>query len=224
MVGRNYMAHLSSFVVGMRLGREPELVFEKTLGISDWYFAGPENEHPLGNVQSLGKLYGRTIKPKRRAIPLALLDWCTRRSVDFFAQSEDLPRSENRVELDHRGRIRLMWSPTNRESHRELVRRTARMLRGAGYPFVFTQQLGIEATSHQCGTARMGADPSSSVVDANGRAHDVGNLWIVDSSVFPCSGAVNPALTVAANALRIASLGDLTPARSTATTRSDRWT
>jgi choline dehydrogenase-like flavoprotein len=109
------------------------------------------------------------------------------------------------------GRIRLAWRALNQIAHSELVRRLARALRRAGYPFIFTQQLGVAATSHQCGTARMGDDPRTSVVTPACRTHDVENLWIADASVFPSSAAVNPALTIAANALRIGDAGELVP-------------
>ena len=211
-VGRNYMAHVSSFVVGARPGRAHHLQFQKTLGINDWYFAGPRTPYPLGNVQGLGKLYGETIKAARRWVPLGLLAWITARSIDFFVESEDLPVPENRVEVDAAGQIHLHWSPTNLGAHAELVRRTSRALQRAGYPFIFRQQLGVEATSHQCGTARMGTDPATSVVDPLCRSHDVENLWIVDASVFPSSAAVNPALTIAAVALRVAAEGQLVSA------------
>jgi choline dehydrogenase-like flavoprotein len=210
LVGRNYMAHTCSFVVGVRPGHDPDFVFHKTLGVNDWYAAGPDNEFPLGNIQSLGKLTGATIKQARRWVPVAVLDWFTRRSVDFFAETEDLPRRENRVVVEPDGTIRLLWRPTNVAPHRALVARLRRALRRAGYPLVFTQQLGVEATSHQCGTATMGDDPAASVVDRDCRAHDVANLWIIDGSVFPSSAAVNPALTIAAIALRVAGSGALT--------------
>jgi choline dehydrogenase-like flavoprotein len=203
-LGRNYMAHVSSFLVGARSGREHQIQFQKTLGVNDWYYEGPSTPYPLGNIQGLGKLYGVTIKAARRWVPLGLLDWITRRSVDFFCESEDLPRPENRVDVDSSGRIHLNWTPNNLEAHAELVRRMSRALRLAGYPFIFTQQLGTAATSHQCGTARMGVDEATSVVDPQCKAHDLDNLWIVDASVFPSSAAVNPALTIAATALRAA--------------------
>jgi choline dehydrogenase-like flavoprotein len=208
-VGRNYMAHISSFLVGARPGRAHHMQFQKTLGINDWYHAGPDTPFPLGNVQSLGKLQGITIKAARRWVPLALLEWITQRSVDLFVETEDPPLPENRVEVGADGRVRLTWRPSNVQSHEELVRRTARAVRRAGYPFVFTQRLGIAGTSHQCGTARMGEDPDTSVVSPTCRTHDVANLWIVDASVFPSSAAVNPALTVAATALRVADAGEL---------------
>jgi choline dehydrogenase-like flavoprotein len=203
------MAHVTTFIIGSRPGRDLRIGYEKTLGLSDWYSAGPDNPFPLGNVQSLGRLYGETIKPARRWVPLSILDAICRRSIGLYAQSEDLPLAENRVEVDARGRIHLHWKPTGRASHEELLRRTATAVRRAGFPFVFTQSLGIVATSHQCGTARMGTDPSTSVVDPSCRSHDVENLWIVDSSVFPSSTAVNPALTIAALALRTADRGGL---------------
>jgi choline dehydrogenase-like flavoprotein len=209
-VGRNYMAHTCTFVVGVRPGRDPQFAYHKTLGISDWYEPGPGTPYPLGNVQSLGKLTGTTIKAARRWAPTAALDWFTRRSIDLFTQTEDVPLAENRVAVEPDGTKRLHWRPTNLGPHGELVKRTSSALRKGGYPLVFTQRLGIEATSHQSGTARMGADPATSVVDPGCRAHDLENLWILDSSSFVSSGAMNPALTVAANALRVVASGALT--------------
>jgi choline dehydrogenase-like flavoprotein len=208
-VGCNYMGHPTTFIIGSRPGRDLGIVYEKTVGLNDWYAAGPENAYPLGNIQSLGKFYGETIKAARPWAPTGLLSAICRRSVDFLAQSEDLPLQTNRVEVEANGRIRLRWRPTSLGPHGELVEKARRALRGAGFPFVFTQSPGIVATSHQCGTARMGEDPSSSVVDPSGRCHDVENLWIADSSVFPSSAAVNPALTIAALALRTAERGGL---------------
>jgi choline dehydrogenase-like flavoprotein len=209
-VGRHYMAHTSTFVVGVRPGPDRHLVFEKTLGLNDWYHAGPTNEFPLGNIQSVGKLQGPMIKSYRKVVPMAILEWMTRRSVDFFVETEDLPRPENRVRVDDSDRVHLNYRPNNLVPHMDLIRRLTRALRRCGYPLIFTHQLPIAATSHQCGTARMGTDPATSVIDERCRAHDHENLWIVDASVFPSAAAVNPALTVAANALRVAALGDLT--------------
>ena len=203
-VGRNYMPHTKTFVLGVRPGRARDLVFEKTLGINDWYHAGPSNEYPLGNIQSLGKLQTSMIKPKRERVPRPILDWMTERSIEFFVETEDLPMPSNRVVLDGSGRIQLLWAATNTVPHVELVARISRALRRCGYPLIFSERLRIDAGSHQCGTARMGEDPATSVVDKHCRAHDVTNLWVVDASVFPSSGAVNPALTVAANSLRVA--------------------
>ncbi len=208
-VGRNFMGHPTTFIIGSRPGRDLNIVYEKTVGINDWYEAGPNNPYPLGNIQSLGKLYGDTIKAAKSWAPTGLLSAICRRSVDFLAQSEDLPLASNRVEVRRDGRVSLNWSPTSMKPHGELVERGRKALRRAGFPFVFTQSLGINATSHQCGTARMGTDPATSVVDQYGHSHEVENLWIADSSIFPSSAAVNPALTIAALALRMGERGGL---------------
>jgi choline dehydrogenase-like flavoprotein len=210
MVGRNYMAHPTTFVVGVLPTRPNRIVYQKTLGVNDWYHAGPTTQFPLGNVQALGKLQGWTIKSARRAVPQAVLEWMTQRSVDFLAETEDIPVPDSRVTVDDVGRVHLNWIATNIESHHELVRRTAKALRKCGYPFIFTQRLPWSASSHQCGTARMGEDPADSVLTKDCKSHDIDNLWITDASIFPSSAAVNPALTIAANALRVADGGALT--------------
>ena len=210
LVGRNYMAHPTTFVVGVLPTKARRTVFQKTLGVNDWYAAGPSTDVPLGNIQALGKLQGWTIKSQRPLIPQWILEWMTQRSVDFLAMTEDLPQRESRITVDGEDRIHVDWIPTNIGSHHELVRRTVRAIRRCGYPLVFTQRLPWSATSHQCGTARMGEDPSQSVVDPHCRTHDLENLWIVDASIFPSSAAVNPALTIAANVLRVADSGQLT--------------
>jgi choline dehydrogenase-like flavoprotein len=209
-VGRNYMTHVTSFFLAVDPRRTNDDVYQKTLGINDWYMAGPDSRYPLGNVQGLGKLRGAMVKNARPMIPMAILDAVTHRTLDLFLQTEDLPLPENRIRLDASGRIVVSRRATNLSAHRELVARMRRVARKAGYPIVLHQELGIEATSHQCGTARMGQDGADSVVDPYCKAHDVENLWIVDSSTFPSSAAVNPALTVAAIALRVAAAGELT--------------
>jgi choline dehydrogenase-like flavoprotein len=208
-VGRNYMAHVTTFFLAIDPRHQNDAVYQKTIGINDWYTAGPTNRYPLGNVQGLGKLRGPQAKLGTPRLPLALLDEVTKFTLDLFIQSEDLPLPDNRVTVDARGRIVLNRRATNASTHHDLVKRMKSVVRKAGFPVVLTRSLSVEATSHQCGTARMGHDPSTSVVDADLRAHDLDNLWIVDSSPFPSSAAVNPALTVAALALRLADSGAL---------------
>ena len=125
------------------------------------------------------------------------------RSLDIYLTTEDLPSRDNRVRVDG-DRILIDWTPTNLAPHHELVRRVTRAVRKAGYPLIFTQRMGIETNSHMCGTAVAGHDPARSVLDPLCRSHDVENLWLADSSFFPSSAALNPALTIGANALRIA--------------------
>jgi choline dehydrogenase-like flavoprotein len=209
-VGRNYMGHLTTFVLAIDPRHKNQAVYQKTFGINDWYTAGPSNEYPLGNVQGLGKLRGAQAKMGQPLVPMPILEAVTEYTLDLFVQSEDLPLAENRVHLNSSGQICLTRRETNLSAHRELIKRTKKVLRKAGFPFVLTRSLGVEATSHQCGTARMGDDPATSVVDASLRAHDLDNLWISDSSPFPSSAAVNPAITVSALALRLGQSGALT--------------
>lgn len=209
-VGRNFMTHLTTFMIGIDPRRQNDAVYQKTFGINDWYFAGPTNQYPLGNIQGLGKLRGSQAKLGQPHTPLPILEFVTKYSLDLLVQSEDLPRADSRVTLDSRGRVSLRRQLTNSSAHAELAKRTGKLLRRAGFPIVLTRSLGVEATSHQCGTARMGDDPSTSVVDPNLKAHDLENLWVADSSTFPASAAVNPALTIAAQALRLGHSGALT--------------
>jgi choline dehydrogenase-like flavoprotein len=209
LVGRNYMVHNSTFLVAVDPRRRNPVSFQKTLGLSDWYLAGPDHPYPLGNLQLLGKLQGSMIKPAQPLVPTWLLDRIAERSIDIYLTTEDIPDRDNRVVVGSDGRITVHWKPNNLTPHRELVRRVTRVVRRAGYPFVFTERMGIETNSHQCGTATMGTDPDSSVLDPLCRAHDVPNLWVADSSCFPSSAALNPALTIAANAFRVAAESNL---------------
>jgi choline dehydrogenase-like flavoprotein len=161
-------------------------------------------------VQGLGKLHGQQAKQGMPWIPMPILDEVTKYTLDLFIQTEDLPLPENRIALNSRGNVTVTRRGTNLASHHDLIKRMKKVVRKAGFPVVLTRSLGVEATSHQCGTARMGDDPATSVVDADLKAHDVDNLWIADSSVFPSSAAVNPAITVAALALRLGHSGALT--------------
>jgi choline dehydrogenase-like flavoprotein len=209
-LGRNYMCHVTTFFLAADPRRRNDVVFQKTIGINDWYSAGPDNPYPLGNVQGLGKVKGATVRNARKWVPLPVLDAVTNHTVDLFLQSEDLPLPENRVTLGAGDKVVLDYRRTNLTAHRDLIRRMKHVVRQAGYPVVLHQELGVEASSHQCGTARMGTDPATSVVTPGLRTHDVDNLWIVDSSPFVSSAAVNPAPTIAALALRTAAAGELT--------------
>jgi choline dehydrogenase-like flavoprotein len=123
-------------------------------------------------------------------------------AVDWLAMSEDLPRAENRVTIEPDGRIRVRYRPNNVASHRQLVKEMKAILRQLGF-FAVQHSLGNRNTTHQCGTLCFGIDPRTSVLDPFCRSHDVGNLFVVDASFFPSSAAVNPALTIAAQALRV---------------------
>ncbi len=204
-LGRNYMVHNSTFMLAVDPRRVNTVSFQKTLALNDWYL-GADDGHPLGNVQMLGKIREPMVTGMRPWLPKAISRFITDHSVDLYLTSEDLPVDDNRVTWDaDRQAITVRWTPNNLRAHKALVQRTSRALRRAGYPIILADRMGIGTNSHQCGTAAMGRDAATSVVDPDCRAHDIDNLWLVDSSVFVSSAAVNPALTIAANALRVAS-------------------
>ena len=201
-VGRNFMNHNLSAVLGIHPWRRNDSIYQKTIQINDFYLTGGPGGAPLGNVQMLGKISG-PILASDTPIPLPVAKWIARHAVDILAMSEDLPNPESRVSL-RGGQIVLDWKRSNWEAHLALVARVKTVLRRAGYPIVLSRAFDRRTPSHQCGTARMGADPRASVVDAMCRSHDHPNLFVVDASVLPTSAAVNPALTIAALALRTA--------------------
>jgi choline dehydrogenase-like flavoprotein len=203
LVGRNYMQHNSTFFMAVNPLRRNGTAWQKTLGLNDWYLPSEDNEFPLGSAQMLGKLQGAMAKGARPRYPIWLLDLVTRRTIDLFLLTEDLPRLDNRV-TSRNGQPVVAWTPNNVSAHLELTRKVSRAVRRAGYPIVLTERMGIASNSHMCGTVVAGEDRSTSVLDADCRAHDVSNLWVVDGSFFPSSGGLNPALTIAANALRVA--------------------
>lgn len=199
-VGRNFMNHNCSAVLALHPFRRNRSIYQKTLLVNDFYLMGGPNGEPLGNIQLLGKITG-PILAASSPLPRPLAHWIADRSIDLYAMSEDLPNPESRVTVRN-GRIMLDWKRSNWEAHLALVDRLKSLIRKAGYPVVLSRPFDRRTPSHQCGTARMGSDPMTSVVDSFGRSHDHRNLFIVDASILPTSAAVNPALTIAALALR----------------------
>jgi len=204
LVGRRYMAHLATMMQGFHPLRKNSSVFQKTVAINDYYLRGPDTTYPLGHIQSQGRTHGvmaQTVVPQ---VPLSWYDWWVARGVDWLAMSEDLPSRDNRVVVNAAGRITLIYHPNNVRAHRRLVREARRILRRLGFWIVMTHSHGRRNTTHQCGTVVFGTDPRSSVLDPYCRTHDIDNLFVVDASFFPSSAAVNPALTIAAQSLRVA--------------------
>jgi choline dehydrogenase-like flavoprotein len=208
LVGRRYMAHLATMMQGFHPMRKNSAVFQKTVAVNDFYLRGPDTPYPLGQIQSQGRTHGvmaqvvgDTIVPR---IPLWAYDWWVAHGVDWLAMSEDLPRDDNRVSIADDGRIRLHYEPNNLAAHARLVAETERMLKRLGFWIVMKHSHNTRNTTHQCGTVVFGRDPRTSVLDTYCRTHDVENLFVVDGSFFPSSAAVNPGLTIAAQALRVA--------------------
>ena len=205
LIGRNYMQHTCTLLMAISPLRRNPTKFQKTLAVNDYYYGEPGYRYPMGGLQTIGKVDAAMLATgRRRFIPRPVLAALAGRSTDWLVMSEDIPHPDNRVELTGDGRIRVAWRPVNTGSHRRLVRRARAALRRSGYPLIFGQLLGVESNPHQCGTLRFGADPATSVLDHACRSHDVANLFVLDASFFPSSAAVNPALTIAAQALRVA--------------------
>ena len=210
VVGRHYMAHLNSAVIA--ISQTPnDTKFQKTLGINDFYFGADDTDFPLGHIQTLGKTDRNILKGGAPWFaPGVALDYLARHAIDFWLTTEDLPRPENRVTVDRQGQIRLAKTYVNTESHRRLLGKLKDLLGPMGCHTtaiprwsVLGQQIPIAGIAHNCGTIRFGTDPSTSALDVNCKAHDLDNLYVVDTSFFPSSSAVNPALTAMANALRV---------------------
>ena len=213
-VGRRFMMHNNAHVAAVdlrgplgRAGRN-DVVFQKTLSVNDWYADGGDG-YPLGSVQLIGKVQGVMMKSWATRVPLAVLDRVAARSVEWLVISEDLPVAENRVTVSPGGVVTTARRAVGTSTHRRLHRRTKRLLHEVGYDLVATQWFDISMNSHQCGTVVCGSDPATSVLDPWCRTWDVENLWVVDGGFFPSSAAVNPALTIAAQALRVVAESDL---------------
>jgi choline dehydrogenase-like flavoprotein len=207
LVGRGFMMHVNSAMLAVR-PKVNGTVFQKTLAVNDWYFGDSKSRVPMGNAQLLGKLQPGMLAASVAFMPKRKLTEVAGRSVDWYLMTEDLPDPDNRISLDTSGRIIMRWRANNLGAHKRLVRAMTSAMNRAGYPLVQTRRLGLDAVAHQCGTVRFGDDPATSVLDPLCRTHDVNNLLVVDASFLPSSGAQNPALTISAQALRVAAKAD----------------
>ena len=209
-VGRNYMCHHNSALIA--LSRKPNPTrFQKTLGLNDFYFRSQDWDFPLGHIQMLGKTDAAIFANESHGLlPGIAAETIAQHALDFWLTSEDLPDPDNRVLVDRDGGIRLHYTENNVEGHQRLTAKLRGLLRAidcdtrliprAAY---FGKKLEIAGTGHQNGTVRFGHDPKTSVLDTNCKAHDLDNLYVVDGGFFPASAAVNPTLTIIANALRV---------------------
>lgn len=213
-VGRHYMFHNSQAVLA--ISREPNLTqFQKTIALNDFYFGMEDFDFPAGNIQMMGKSLGpmyRGEKPIETALaPMFLLDDIARHAVDFWLTTEDLPDPDNRVTVDKDGKVTLHYTPNNQVPKQKLYDKLKSMLGHLGmHPnhliprdAYMKTEIPIAGAAHQAGTCRFGTDPKASVLDVNCKAHELDNLYVVDTSFFVSIGAVNPSLTVMANAIRV---------------------
>ncbi|MBA3269157.1 MAG: GMC family oxidoreductase, partial [Acidobacteria bacterium] len=204
LVGKRYMAHLATMMQGFHPTRINDTVFQKTVAINDFYLRGRHTKYPLGQIQSQGRTHAVMAQTVVPWIPLKPYEWWVARGVDWLVMSEDLPREDNHVAIDSSGRLRVHYQPNNLGPHQLLVKETMRMLHRLGFWKVMKHSHKTRNTTHQCGTLVFGHDPRTSVLDPFCRAHDVENMFVVDASFFPSSAAVNPGLTIIAQALRVA--------------------
>jgi choline dehydrogenase-like flavoprotein len=202
-VGRNFMNHNSSAMLTIDPFLRNTSVYQKTLSFNDFYDHDPETGFPLGNVQGLGRITSPILKANMPMLPMPLARMVASYAFGWFLQSEDLPNPESRVMVKNE-QIVMHWVRSNMAAHEALIKRTKAVMKRAGFPIVLVHTFGRKTTSHQCGTGRLGDNPSRSVVTPDLRSHEIGNLWVTDASVLPTSGAVNPALTVAALTLKAA--------------------
>jgi choline dehydrogenase-like flavoprotein len=213
-VGRNYMFHNSQAVLALSKEANPT-VFQKTLGLNDFYFSGPDYEYPLGNIQMVGKSQAAMFRGEKpgetRFAPSWTLRDVARHAVDFWLSTEDVPLPENRVTLARDGNVQLNYTASNEEPKRRLYHQLKEMLADLGmhhghllpHHAYLKNEIPVAGCAHQAGTCRFGTDPATSVLDEHCRAHELDNLYVVDTSFFPSIGAVNPALTAMANGLRV---------------------
>jgi choline dehydrogenase-like flavoprotein len=203
VVGRYFMNHNCTAMLAVDPRVTNDSVYQKTLGINDFYLNDGRGGPPLGNVQLLGKITAPIFRANLPWAPGFALSWLARHSVDWYLMSEDLPDPDSRVRVGG-DTIVLDWRRSNMTAHGRLVARMRELFRAAGYPIVLARTFDRRTPSHQCGTVRFGTDPATSALDPFCRAHDHPNLFVVDASFLPTSAAVNPALTIAAQALRVA--------------------
>ena len=201
-LGRNYMAHHLTAMMCVNPLKINETSYQKTISLNDFYWGMEGFRWPMGNMQMLGKLQAGMLTAEVPLVPKAIMQGLSNRSIDWLAMSEDLPDPDNRV-LPDGDSVRLIWRLNNRVPNRRLAQEVKKLMRSFGSGLVFEKHGGIETTSHQCGTLRMGADAATSVLDPLCRTWEIDNLYVVDGSFFVSSAAVNPSLTIAAQALRV---------------------
>jgi choline dehydrogenase-like flavoprotein len=213
-VGRNYMFHDSQAVLA--LSKEPNpTVFQKTLGVNDFYFAGEEWEFPMGNIQMVGKSVADMYRGEQplmtKLAPTFSLKDVAEHAIDFWLSTEDLPLADNRVTLDGDGNVTLNYRSTNDGARDRLFQQLRSLLGHLGMQehhliprwAYLENKIPVAGVAHQAGTCRFGSDPATSALNIDCRAHELDNLYVVDTSFFPSIAAVNPALTAMANAVRV---------------------
>jgi choline dehydrogenase-like flavoprotein len=209
LVGRNYMMHLSPLALGIFRGSTgADRSYVKQVGFADYYLGATDYRHKMGLIQSL-PVPGPLMIAKATAgrLPSIIIQFLRRRMLPLTGIIEDLPNPDNRVTLGNDGAAELhhQYGPYDLDRGRRLGRLMARILKTAGALFCLAKTFpSDEHVAHQCGTLRFGTKPAHAVLDPDCRMFDQPNLFVVDGSFLPTSLGVGPALTIIANALRVA--------------------
>ena len=213
-LGRNYMFHNCKAVVALAKQKN-DTVFQKTLGINDFYFPTSDYPYPAGNIQMIGKSNAEAMRGEKPTLTKLSPEWTLAdvadHAVDFWLTTEDLPLPGNRVTTDGDGNVHLAYTPSNNAEADRLYGELKKILNHTGMAdhhvlgknFYMDMSIPVAGCAHQAGTCRFGTDPATSVLDTDCKAHELDNLYVVDTSFFPSIGAVNPALTAIANAMRV---------------------
>ncbi len=225
-LGRNLMKHLMTVIVA-RGAADNDGTFRPSISVNDFYWGDEYFNYPMGHIENSGGLLQDIVFAESppllsviaKFLPGAGLQQLVKRSIGWWAQTGTLPKSNNRVYWHKskrfdglsRKKLRYEFTPNNLEAHDRLVYRWMGVLKDMENTGIGLRQSTVyprgesptQVVGYQCGTARMGTDPATSVLDVNCRTHEIDNLYVVDSSFFPSCASVSPALTVMANALRV---------------------
>jgi choline dehydrogenase-like flavoprotein len=249
LVGRNLMKHVLGSLVGVSTLKANPSKFQKTMAINDFYWGEPGYEFPMGNIQLMGKTVIEGLRGYEDKYAPLTIEEVAKNSIDWWLTTEDLPDPKNQVRVEGDQRIVIDYTENNSEPFDRLTARWKQILQEVDHGLVatdvsrlklsgsqsgltpaaagiktgyFETRMPMHSLGHQVGTCKFGEDPRSSVLDLNCRAHDLDNLYVVDGSFFVSSGAVNPTLTIIANALRVGDhMLERLGARTTAASRTN---
>ncbi|MGB5769631.1 MAG: GMC family oxidoreductase [Crocosphaera sp.] len=218
-VGRNFMKHHQTAMVELSV-KPNSGQFLRTVSVNDFYWGDENFPYPMGHIENTGGLLQDIIFAESPPILSVLakgmpgfgLQQLAKRSIGWWMYTETLPDPDNRIRVKE-DKIYVDFTPNNIEAHDRLIYRWIDVLKAGENKLgssVFEKlaiyprgEIPLQAVANQCGTCRFGEDPTTSVLDLNCRTHDLENLYVVDSSFFPSSSGVPPALTIIANALRV---------------------
>jgi len=208
-VGRNFMKHQNATIMALSRHKNPT-VFQKTMAVADFYFGDQDFKFPMGHVQLMGKSNKHMIAADApKLAPGFLLEEIADHTIDWWLTSEDLPDPSNRIKFK-KGKKIINYTPNNEEAFQRLQTKWKEVPQECGVcdtvsdqKFYLGKTIPLAGVAHQNGTVRFGSDPKTSVLDLNCKTHEIDNLYVVDGSFFVSSGAVNPSLTIIANAIRV---------------------